>query len=277
MKKEISTVPYDYITIKTTKSRIEKGLLAIPVSLIDLFPTNSSMLCLIDERGVEEIKNFTPYNSSSRECRIGGMRDFYEKYHVNDGDELVIQLLDNEKLKIIPENIFTKQVRQLEQNFELSATEDESSIALKNIAKTVNKKQIEVVIGEYSRMAKESILQRKTVTKTNVNVREGVPSSLRKILLEIYQGKCQVTQFSFQTKSGSPYFELHHIDPLKGNHFKNLLVVSPNVHAQFTYANVIEKFDEDNWLREVEFNGEKHFVNQAIDKYKVDYYKEVHQ
>jgi len=277
MNKEISNVPYDYITIKTTKSRIEKGLLAIPVSLIDLFPKNSSKIYLIDENGLEKSKNFTPYNSSSRECRIGGMKEFYEKYHVSDGDELVIQLLNDEKFKIIPENIFTQQVKQLEQTFELSTTEDESSSILEKIAKTVNKKPIEVVIGEYSRMATESVQQRKTITKPNVNVREGVTSSLRKILLEIYQGKCQVTQFTFQTKSGSPYFELHHIDPLKGNHFKNLLVVSPNVHAQFTYANVVQKFDEDNWLREVEFNGDKYSVNQAIDKCKTDYYKEVHQ
>nr|MBA2761957.1 HNH endonuclease [Segetibacter sp.] len=164
-----------------------------------------------------------------------------------------------------------------EQSLELSSTEDESSIVLEKIAKVVNKKPIEVIIGEYSRMSTENISERKTVTKINLNVRESVPSSLRKILLEIYQGKCQITQFTFQTKIGNPYFELHHIDPLRGNHFKNILVVSPNVHAQFTYANVIQKFDEENWLREVEFNGEKYSVNHAIDKYKFDYFKEIHQ
>ncbi|HKB42861.1 MAG TPA: hypothetical protein VKC90_00665, partial [Chitinophagaceae bacterium] len=67
------------------------------------------------------------------------------------------------------------------------------------------------------------------------------------------------------------------IDPSKGNHFKNLLVVSANVHAQFTFANVIQEFDENNWLRKVKFNGEKHTVYQAIDKIKIEYFKEVHQ
>ncbi|MGH2645612.1 MAG: HNH endonuclease signature motif containing protein, partial [Chitinophagaceae bacterium] len=260
MNRETSKVPYHYITIKTTKSRIDKGLLAIPVSLIELFPKTSSKLLLIED-GKENIKNFTPYSSSSRESRIGGMKAFYEKYNVKNGDELVIQLLDNDKFKIIPEKIFTQQVKQLEQGLEMSSSEDESSIALERIAKVVNKKPMEVIIGEYSRMATENISERKAVTKINLNIREGVPSAMRKILLEIYQGKCQITQFTFQTKNGNPYFEIHHIDPLKGNHFKNLLVVSPNVHAQFTFADLTQKFDNDNWLREVEFNGEKYRVS----------------
>ncbi len=277
MKITNSNVPYDYITIKTTKSRIEKGLLAIPVSLIDLFPKNSSTLLLINEGGREEIKNFTPYNSSSRECRIGGMRGFYSKYNIKDGDELVIQLLDDQKFKIVPERLFTQQIKQLEESLEESPTEEESTTLIEKISGVVNKKPIEVIIGEYSRMATDEISERKKISKTSLTVRESVPSSSRRILLEIYKGKCQVTQFTFLTKIGTPYFELHHIDPSKGNHFKNLLVVSPNVHAQFTFTNVVQEFDENNWLRKVEFNGEKHAVHQAIDKIKTDYFKEVHQ
>ncbi|SRR5260221_981268 len=277
MKKVNSNIPYDYVTVKTTRSRIEKGLLAIPVSLIDLFPKNSSQLLIIDEQGNEGIKSFTPYNSSSRECRIGGMREFYSKYNIKDGEELVIQLLDDAKFKILPERLFTEQVTQLEKILEHSPTEEDSKILIEKISRVVNKKPIEVVIGEYSRMATSEILERKKVAKTSPTVSESVPSSLRRILLEIYQGKCQVTQFTFLTKNATPYFELHHIDPSKGNHFKNLLVVSANVHAQFTFANVIQEFDENNWLRKVKFNGEKHTVYQAIDKIKIEYFKEVHQ
>ena len=38
MQKQKSEISFDYITLKTTKGRIAKGLLAIPVSLIDIFP-----------------------------------------------------------------------------------------------------------------------------------------------------------------------------------------------------------------------------------------------
>ena len=79
MKKINSKIPFNYITIKTTKSRIDKGLLAIPVSLIYLFPKSSTKIYLLNDEGKEETKNFTPYNSTSRECRIGGLKNFYQK------------------------------------------------------------------------------------------------------------------------------------------------------------------------------------------------------
>jgi len=65
MKKVKSELPLSYVTIKTTKSRIDKGLLAIPVSLIDLFPKDKKKIFLVNELGKVETKSFTPYNSSS--------------------------------------------------------------------------------------------------------------------------------------------------------------------------------------------------------------------
>lgn len=38
MQKTASKIPFSYKTIKLTQSRLNKGLLAIPVSLIDYFP-----------------------------------------------------------------------------------------------------------------------------------------------------------------------------------------------------------------------------------------------
>lgn len=52
MKKVKSEIPFNYVTIKTTKSLIDKGLLAIPKSLIDIFPKNSSKLFLVNEFGI---------------------------------------------------------------------------------------------------------------------------------------------------------------------------------------------------------------------------------
>ena len=92
----------------------------------------------------------------------------------------------------------------------------------------------------------------------------------------MYEGKCQVTNFSFFTKKNKPYFELHHIDPEKGNHLKNLLVVSPNTHAQFTHANLIQHFDNEGWLRKVKFNKDEYKVFQIIDDLPNEFEKEIH-
>ncbi len=66
MKRIETDIPFNYVTIKTTKSRIDKGLLSIPVSLIEYFPKHSTKIILIDENNNEEIKTFTSYKSSSR-------------------------------------------------------------------------------------------------------------------------------------------------------------------------------------------------------------------
>jgi hypothetical protein len=73
MQKVKNEVGYSYVTIKITKSRINKGLLAIPVSLLDKFPKEKRKITIFfDDEKISLFRNFTPYNSSSQECRIGG-------------------------------------------------------------------------------------------------------------------------------------------------------------------------------------------------------------
>ncbi|MEK6552104.1 MAG: HNH endonuclease, partial [Bacteroidota bacterium] len=110
----------------------------------------------------------------------------------------------------------------------------------------------------------------------SATTKENVPPFIRKILLEVYKGKCQLTNFTFITESGVPYFEVHHIKPELAHHLKNILVVCPNVHRQFEYTNVKEYFDNDGWLRKVKFNEDEFFVRQAIDFVTKEYHKEVH-
>jgi hypothetical protein len=276
MKKSKSNIPFDYVTVKTTKSRIDKGLLAIPVSLVDLFPKTASKIFLLNETGKEEAKSFTPYNSSSRECRIGGLKEFYTKNKIKDGEELVIQLLDDDKFKIIPEKIFEKQISDLEIKIDKSTKEKEVEEHIKKLSKITNKVSEDVIKSEFVRLANQEITTRKTRVIPKVKTKENVPVSLRKILSELYSGKCQISNFTFLMKNGKTYFEIHHIDPFKGNHFKNLLVVSPNVHAQFTYANPEQYFDDENWLRKVKFDKESYSVFQIIDKLPKFFEKEVH-
>jgi len=224
MEKVTSSIPYNYITIKTTKSRIEKGLLAIPVSLISQFPKSDSKIYVLNDKGKEEAKTYTPYQSSSRECRIGGIRAFYSKYKIKDGDEIVIQILDEFKYKIIPEKSFNERIKKLENNFEKSINDIEAEQNIKNLSYATNKSSIEVIQSEFVRLSQKEIYKRKTKLIPSTKTKESVPASLRKILIFLYDGKCQISGFTFIMKNGNPYFEIHHIDSSKGNHIKIYLL-----------------------------------------------------
>jgi len=59
MIKNFSDLPLNYATIKVTKSRLDKGLMSIPTSLIDKFNKNINKICVIDENDKEYLKSFT--------------------------------------------------------------------------------------------------------------------------------------------------------------------------------------------------------------------------
>ncbi len=276
MKIEKTKIPFNYITVKTTHSRINKGLLAIPVSLIDFFPQKKTEIFLIDENGNEKRKSFTPYNSSSRECRIGGMRDFYKKYSVYDDDEIVIQKIDDYKFKLLPEKLFETKISDFITDFENSTDEIEADRKISYIKNLANITTNEILRNEFINLSKKDLKLRSTSERDKTKSNESVPYPMRKILLSLYEGKCQITKFTFLKKDGNPYFEIHHIDPTIGNHFKNLLVVSPNTHAQFTYSKIEQRFDDEGWLREVKFNNESFPVFQIIDNLPKHFEKVVH-
>lgn len=277
MQKTASKIPFNYNTIKVTQSRLNKGLLAVPVSLIDYFPKRKGKIYILHGTSDKiSIKTFTPYISSSHECRIGGMRDFYEKSNLKDGDEIVVQILDTNKYRILTEGQFEDLVRGIEREFDESENEDVASSKLAKISKIVNTTPKETLWSEYFRLAKKEVEKRKEKIIKPREVKESAPPSIRKLLSGIYGGKCQITGFGFLMKNGKPYFEIHHVKPELGNSVKNILVVSPNVHAQFTYMFVEENFDNDGWLRHVKFNGKIFEVNQIIDKIPKKFEKKVH-
>lgn len=276
MKTTESSLPYNYKTITVTQSRIDKGLLAIPVSLIESFPKMKTTV-YVSMGGSEPLpRKFTPYTSSSRECRIGGMRSFYEKSRLKDGDEVVLQFLDNDSYRIFTEEQFEHLIRKAEDKFDEAESETEVEDNLTKISKITNTKPEETLWSEFYRLSKTEIGERKQKIGGLVKIKEGVSPSIRKLLTEIYRGKCQISGFGFLMKNGNPYFETHHIKPGLGEHLKNVLVVSPNVHAQFTHAIVQEYFDSDSWLRRVKFNNQEFFVNHIIDKMPKKFKKEIH-
>lgn len=277
MKIKDSKIPLNYKTVKVTKSRINKGLLAIPVSLLDYFPKKKSKLQIetrIGKRPTE--KNFTPYSSSSRECRIGGMRSFYEEFKIKDGDEIVIQILDDARYRILPEDEFVKSIKDLEDNFDKSQSENEAINHLSKVSRITGIKLNQIVLNEYNRLSAMPNEKRKYKRTTLTKRKENIPASFRKLLEEIYHGECQLTGFTFIMMNGKPYFEIHHITPDLGHHMKNLLVVSPNIHAQFTHAIVRQHFDKDGWLRRVKFKEKDFVVHQIIDNLPKKFEKEIH-
>ena len=272
-----SEIPLSYSTVKVTKSRISKNLLVIPVSLADLLPKNKGTIYLINENGEWEGKRYTPNTSSTRECRIGGLKKFYADYSVQDGDELVIQKIDEGKFRLMPESLFRQRFQLSLSSLENSASDEAVQQSLDDMVKITNASPELILENEFVRLANTSSIQKRAVSKVKQGTRkESVPLYLRKVLQTVYYGQCQLSGFTFLTRNGNPYFEIHHIDSEQGNHLKNLLVVCPNIHAQFTHANVEQTFDQDGWLRTVKFNGVFYTVFQRIDELQRIFEKKVH-
>jgi len=272
--------PSSYVTIKITRSRINKGLLAIPVSLLEKFPKEKQKITVFfDDEEKPSVKNFTPYNSSSQECRISGLTNWFIKNNIQNQDEIVIQFLDeNESVyRIIKESKFIEQVKTLEDKILNIKKESDVEKYFDSLSLKVNKPKREIAVVEFLKLNNETMMRRNYKKSNTFQVKENVPVSMRKILELIYEGRCQVSNFTFTQRNGRPYFEIHHIKPDWGNHLKNLLVVSPNVHAMFTHANCEEYFDNDGWLRKVKFNNEEFNIYQAIDNIKDKHFeKDVH-
>jgi hypothetical protein len=268
-----SSTNYSYVTFKVTKSRIDKGLLAIPKSLAyEYFPDHNSVIQISSvESDRFETKSYTSFKSSSKEARIGGMRAWYYRNKISDGDEIVIQVIDKENLKykILPERQFLNKIQQLQEGFDKAVDEVDATNCLSVISSITGVDKNQAAFHEALRLVQATVRARKYSPENVRKSKEKIPASLKSLLGEIYQGHCQLTDFSFIMKNGKPYFEVHHINPNVSNHIKNLLVVCPNIHAQFTYANVYLKFDNEGWLHKVKLNETEFTVIQKIR----DYYK----
>ena len=93
-----SQINSSYATIKITQSRIDKGLIAIPVALAEWFPDhNETIEIYLNDSPVSQSKRYSFYASSTRGCRIGGVRDWFQQNDIKSGDAIVIQLMDKER------------------------------------------------------------------------------------------------------------------------------------------------------------------------------------
>ena len=88
----------------------------------------------------------------------------------------------------------------------------------------------------------------------------------------LYQGKCQICNFTFEKKNGENYSEIHHIIPLgeKGSdEIKNIIVLCANCHRLIHYDKAIWKDYGEN-IRYIETNRQLKEV-----KYKPAHFKAI--
>lgn len=267
-----SKVNYSYATIKITQSRLDKGLIAIPISLTEWFPDkNDTVQVYLSNSPVSQSKHYSSYRSSTRECRIGGMKEWFRQNNIKSGDEIVVQFIDKERFiyRLIPERNFLQTTKELQHNFDASENEQEASERIANLSEWTQSDKNKVVLNEYRRLIDTSpFADRHYIEKTTTRAREGVPANIRTLLEEIYKGHCQLCDFWFLKRDNRPYFEIHHINPSKGHHPKNLIVVCGNCHNQFEHASVKQDFDNDDWLIRVSFNEKIYTVKHVASVIK---------
>ena len=275
-----SPISYKYATIRITQSRIDKGLIAIPVSLAQWFPNhNETIQVYLNDSPVSQNKSYSSYTSRTRECRIGGVTKWFQQNNIKSGNEIVIQFIDKERFiyRLIPERSFVLKTQELQHNFDISENEQEALIKVTTLAKWTHLNIEEVLFNEYYRLASSLPTKERKYIQRSVNrARESIPANLRTLLRDIYKGRCQVCDFWFLKRDKEPYFEIHHLDPLKGHHPKNLVVVCGNCHNQFEHATVKQELTDDLWLIKVSFNEVLHTVKQALFTRKIEgFFKEL--
>jgi rubredoxin len=256
------------LTIYATDSRISKGLLAIPRKFEGEFPaTKGKILVVFDDGTRVEPKLYVPYDLKIKESRIFGLSRWFSRRGIVAGDAITITLENPMKgIYRIALDRFVKQRRAVEARRQLYTT-DSPEIAgeqLRRLADSKKEKVQEIAFQEIALMAQRPLLNRKRVMVLQKGRAEAVPPSLRALLEAIHQGRCQICDFTFKKRDGKPYFEIHHLEPDKGHHPMNVLVICPNCHAQLENATVAEMERVMGWLVAVRINGKRFRVRQPF-------------
>lgn len=269
---EKSKINYDYKSIRITKSRIEKGLLAIPKSFSNYLPnSNQKIKVYLNDSVIPQIKTFSSFDSPTNENRIGGLKNWFLENEIKEGDEIVLQILDKEKFiyRLFKEEIFLKKTEEFQTDFDNSKDEKTAEEKIERISNLTQVDQNKIVYNEFLRLTKYSNEEvRKRLKISNRLNRETTPSGIRTILGNIYGGHCQACSFTFLKKDKKPYYEIHHLDASLGHHPRNLILVCANCHRQFEYADVIKDFNIDGWLIRVLFNQKEYLIKQAVNEIK---------
>jgi 5-methylcytosine-specific restriction endonuclease McrA len=248
------------IRVVLTSSRIKKGLLAISRKFQPLFPSVAQKITVFfDDAVTPHQKPYTPYESTTRECRIYSLRRWFRKHRASEGDWAEI-IKEAEGYRLI---FRSQEEMRYQQELRTAKTEGQAEEALRRLAHRRRLSQRATALKELARLAQQ-IQRRKRIPVAPRERHEGVPVSLRTLLKTVYRGRCQICGFTFRKRDGEPYFEVHHVDPEAGHHPQNLLVLCANCHAQMEHAEVAVKRDEQGWVVAVVINGKERTVRQAL-------------
>lgn len=251
--------------IKLTASRIAKGLLAIPKRYERLLPRRAGEVAvLLEDTPAAERKRFIPCGSLARESRIYGLRDWLEQHNAETGDWVEVSPID--AVNAVYRIVFRRRAQEEErcrQAFQSADREDEATEALAGLARAQWRSRRRAALKELNRLAQID-LPRERIHLQSANRYEGAPPFVRVLLRIIYGGRCQVCGFSFRTRNGQPYFEVHHIDPDAGHQPQNLLALCANCHAQMEHCQVELDRDASGWVRVVAIGGQRKPVHHAF-------------
>jgi len=263
-----SKISYSYATIRLTQSRIDKGLIALPIALAKWFPDhNAHIQVYLGDSAIAQPKRYSCGSGSTKECRIGGVSQWFEDNGLTSGDEIVVQVVDKENsiYRLIAERRFLAATQELQSSFDNATDEQEATEKLVRLAEWTHTQKDGVVLNEYRRLVATSApVGRRSPRRRESRFRERTPAHLRRLLAQLYRGRCQVCDFGFLKRTNEPYFEIHHLDATAGHHPKNLVVVCGNCHNQFEHADVEPEFNDQQWLIRVRFNRIAYQVKQLV-------------
>lgn len=255
--------------IRASASRLDKGFLAIPQKFKGWFPVGKGQIQVIfDDEERPRTVTFHPYDPVGKENRIFGLRNWFSKRDVREGDLISITREDPHKhLYRIALDRFVqeRQEQKARQGLQTATTDSEAERELGALSRLTGKRPRELAQDELLRIAHDAARQPRPRVFLNAAERhEGVPSGIRILLRELHDGKCQICSFTFEKRNGEPYFEIHHLDPRVGHHPNNLLVLCPNCHAQFEHATVTDFRWTGSWLVGVTINSTRISVRQPL-------------
>jgi 5-methylcytosine-specific restriction endonuclease McrA len=220
---------------------------------------------LLDDRDTPEQKPYSPYESTTRQCRIGGLHAWYRQHRLTGGEQVLITVLD-EGARVYRLTLGQReQEREARDRLDNARTDVDAQEQLRKLARLERQPERAAAIAELIRLLKQQRDQkRRHVPLAGTSRREPLPANIRVLLRAVHDGKCQLCGFTFRKTDNEPYFEVHHIEADKGHLLWNLLVVCPNCHAQFEHADVGHLEKRGVWVIGVTINGERKAVYQPL-------------
>jgi hypothetical protein len=172
------------IRVVLTSSRIKKGLLAISRKFQPLFPSVAQKITVFfDDAVTPHQKPYTPYESTTRECRIYSLRRWFRKHRASEGDwvEIVKEAAGYRLIFRSREEI------RFQRELQAAKTENQAEEALRRLAHRRRLSQRATALKELARLAQQ-IQRRKRIPVAPRERHEGVPVSLRMLLKMVYRG-----------------------------------------------------------------------------------------